>query len=1020
MQLIFFLIFSLLVFSPTAVFSQQTDDFNFRDDYMVTETDHFKIIYPKRASKVVGDAISITEDVFDTINYIFGYTPASRTVLVIEDEDVSGGWAIASINAIAFWATAMEFLFRGTHNWMRDVIAHEYAHVVSIRPSYKFAPSLTDIRLGYMSSLNNQNNFSLGTVAIPLSNMPMWFLEGLAQYVSKLVGGDRYDSHRQMMLRADAINGTFLTLDEMRVFSKDARDSERVYNHGFSFVQYISDNYGIESIREIINESSELLNFSFDASVERVLGIPIQELYNNWTGQLKKEAFALIDTMNSFEGITISEPGFYVVHPKIVGNKVFYKSSLQTEFGPLSYMVSNLDSLKYDSLKMDFRKHNELVIPAVNLSFDIAVDSSFYVISRMGKRGSPFRNLYIARRDYDLRDTTVLRFKKEEILSKKSRIIDVDISNNNTLIAFTRNRIGHKSVGVMDTTGKVIFETDTIGGRNAHIFNPYFCESDSLVIFSYFVENSRNIGILDFKNKITSVLIKNSSHDQRDAKIWNNKVIYSADYSGIFNIYAKDLETNLKHRITNVQTGAFMPFVNDSVLVYSQYGHRGYVIKVIRNWQERLLEVFNEDYDSIKISEISQPQSEPLNLMRYKTYQYSPLPDRYIFSPLIMSDFFGHQRTLKVGMTGFFFDPLMQLSAGFYGAVNLLNILDEGTDFDIGFHLESRLLPFTTVFNFDYTRIDDKIHFQRESDGEWDVDSVNYIVRQFGLNNRYQINNNHKIHLFGQLAINGARHYTESDNFSFRYDYYQGVAGGVMLSRFSPIPTSDFNIDPKGLFFRVRLAGNYDRLMRASDNVWDVFFVTPHGTLRPRNDKYIYPSLCFLLHYYMPMPKFHFLTAGIKMSASTRFNAELDSFFYTPNSGFVGVQAYPLKSDDLLSWRYSGTNNFYFRPVVRAPLISNIGRAVSLIYFDRLYATFFGEYGFSSSGTFTFYDLRTKSLRGVGASVRLETIFGASYPWLVELKTAMPWRGGLRYDELKVYLEASLSLDGLGAIESPF
>ena len=83
---------------------------------------------------------------------------------------------------------------------------------------------------------------------LPSDILPPWFSEGIAQYESSRHGSDRWDSHRDMILRTLTLSHKLLTWDHMQVFAGKGDDFEKTYNHGFSLVSYISKNYGYDKI----------------------------------------------------------------------------------------------------------------------------------------------------------------------------------------------------------------------------------------------------------------------------------------------------------------------------------------------------------------------------------------------------------------------------------------------------------------------------------------------------------------------------------------------------------------------------------------------------------------------------------------------------------------------------------------------------------------------------------------------------------------------------------------------------
>ncbi|MCK4447821.1 MAG: hypothetical protein KAW56_12170, partial [Candidatus Marinimicrobia bacterium] len=103
------------------------------------ETAHFKIHYHEGAEWTANQSADIAEAIYGSVTSFYDFEPDSKTDLVIKDsDDFSNGAAYYYDNKIEIWATPLDFLLRGNHSWLRDVITHEFTHIVSLQKAMKY------------------------------------------------------------------------------------------------------------------------------------------------------------------------------------------------------------------------------------------------------------------------------------------------------------------------------------------------------------------------------------------------------------------------------------------------------------------------------------------------------------------------------------------------------------------------------------------------------------------------------------------------------------------------------------------------------------------------------------------------------------------------------------------------------------------------------------------------------------------------------------------------------------------
>ena len=125
-------------------------------------------------------------------------------------------------NKIEIWAPSLDTPLRGDHNWLRNVITHEFTHIIQVQKTMKAGRRLPFL---YFQLLDYENvrrpDVLYGypnvivTYPIPVLNNPAWFAEGTAQYQREWLHYDDWDSHRDMLLRTRVIAEEEVALEDM-------------------------------------------------------------------------------------------------------------------------------------------------------------------------------------------------------------------------------------------------------------------------------------------------------------------------------------------------------------------------------------------------------------------------------------------------------------------------------------------------------------------------------------------------------------------------------------------------------------------------------------------------------------------------------------------------------------------------------------------------------------------------------------------------------------------------------------
>ena len=321
-------------------------------DWYTIESDHFFVHFQEGNSRPAQVISRIAEEIYEPITDLYGHDPDHKVSIVLIDRlDYSNGAAFFYDNKIEIWLPSLDTPLRGTHNWLRNVITHEFAHIVQLQSSMKRSRRRPATYLQWLSYEDVRRpdvlyGFPNGIISYPFFgiSMPAWMAEGTAQYMRDELNYDDWDSHRDMLLRTRILDGTHLSLEKMGTFSsKTSLERELTYNQGFAFTRYIADRFGEQSIADITRSFSRRGVYDVRKAIKLATGVDGAEVYNDWISELQEHYAKLSEgRIKDPENRTwIESDGFFNFHPAFDpdGKKIAYLSNKRTDGAMVSLFV---------------------------------------------------------------------------------------------------------------------------------------------------------------------------------------------------------------------------------------------------------------------------------------------------------------------------------------------------------------------------------------------------------------------------------------------------------------------------------------------------------------------------------------------------------------------------------------------------------------------------------------------------------------------------------------------------------
>jgi len=976
----------LIIFALSTAISAQFNEFYPEYEWYTIKGKHVFVHYHEGTERTARVVAKIADEVWDPITSLYGYEPDKVHYVIKDIDDYSNGATYFFDNKIEIWASALDFDLRGTHNWLRNVISHEFTHMVQIQSGMKWTRSIPAFYIQYLDYQDvRRPDLLYGypdviiSYPMPGINIPAWFAEGTAQYMRKEFGYENWDSHRDMILRSYVLDDNMLTWNEMGEFGKTSLGNESVYNSGFALTRYISQKYGEDKLRLITQKLGKLTNFTIDAAFKDVIGKDGDEIYDEWKSVLKSSYGKRIKAVqeNLVEGELLFDKGFGNFYPKF------------TKDASKIYFISNKgnDYLSTSSLfEYDFKtKKTKMVISGIRSTIGLTPDEKKIIFAKLSEDNPKWINihdLFI----YDIEE------EEETRLTFGLRANNPDVSHNGKKITFVYQKDGTTNLGIVDIDGKN-FKRLTFFENGEQVYNPKFSNDDSHIIFDYSIKEGRDIAKVDTSGANFEFLVQTNVDERNASYDKDGNLIYASNETGIFNLYKIDKGTKERTRISNVLGGAFMPAIDSSGnIVYAGYNSHGYKLYQLPLEEQNKVDdskkyvwlnnpplqkdIPNGDINNFDIKRLQ--NYDDTDVEGYESEPYTGFFSKMSFFPFIRYDNYNLTNNgldkIKPGVYLYSSDYLNRYSM--FGSFAINKRLER--DIYFGFEYRNKLpllygLGIKPELVFELYSVSRKanvdLYFGSYEDTLGNV-HYDYIVPTDVTYNLFEVD----------LAF---RHkvFAEGNKIEFRFIYSDYVAA-----------LGSFTI-PNG-------GGLYPTTKDTYFKGWNMQFTYWHRGLRPYIDSDINPigrEVTFQLNYeidnyngegqyivedglLLPLytdytfaraeldwkehiaftSKNHTINARLK--AGGIIGATLPTFFDYYIGGLIGMKGYPF-------YAIGGNQAYWFNLTYRFPLFRNIDSRLGPLYLDKIFLSVYADIGDAWTGKF--YGIENAK-KGAGAEIRIK------------------------------------------------
>ena len=229
-------------------------------DFEVKETPHFDIYHYLDNPEKVDELGQYIETWYTLHKAVLGDTFSVRNPFILYDNHadfqqtnaISGNIGIGTGGVTEAFKNRVILPLALTNQQTYHVIGHELVHAFQ-----------------YNMILNSDS-----TSMQSLQNLPLWMVEGLAEYLS--IG--RVDAHTSMWIR-DAV-----LQDDVPKITRLSNPEYFPYRYGQAFWSFITGTFGDEAITPLFKNTAL---YGLDTGVDSTLGISLKELSDRWVDSVK-------------------------------------------------------------------------------------------------------------------------------------------------------------------------------------------------------------------------------------------------------------------------------------------------------------------------------------------------------------------------------------------------------------------------------------------------------------------------------------------------------------------------------------------------------------------------------------------------------------------------------------------------------------------------------------------------------------------------------------------------------------
>ncbi|SFC38645.1 WD40-like Beta Propeller Repeat [Marinospirillum celere] len=513
--------------------------------WITRESQHFIVHAPSNLKEYLPRVAKLAENAHQQLSVELDWQPKAKTHLVLTDDyDLANGWAsIYPFNQNRLYISHPDRFtnLEAYDDWLRLLIEHEYTHTLHLDQAEGGPAALRQV-------------FGRVPLFFPHLFQPLWLLEGLAMRAETdhEAGVGRGQSSLQALRMRAEVEAGLISLSRVSGQNRDW-PPDQAYLYGVYFYQFLDETLGPEAVQTWLQTyRRNLFPFLLNSTARRSLGKSFPELWGDYQHWLE-ERFTPLNSPYP-QGHPLTTKGLNEAPPASNGKQVY-----------------RLESSRHGPTRLQLHQPGQVTKTLTRLEGQGLID--------VNQQGQVVISRYQQRRDNRLYSDLWLWDEQSGLkrLTSGQRYRQARWLGEEELLA-RKQVAGISSLDLLDHQGR--FKKTLWQGKEREVLGDFSVSPNGRYLAASLKPpgQSWQLALLDLTNGSWQLLTHNNSlQGQPSFSPDGQSLLFTADYTGVYNLYRWNLETGTSTQLTDHNLGAFTPVeLETGELIFQSYSSQGY------------------------------------------------------------------------------------------------------------------------------------------------------------------------------------------------------------------------------------------------------------------------------------------------------------------------------------------------------------------------------------------------------------------------------------------------------------
>ena len=546
--------------------------------FSTLETTHFSIHFHQGLEAVAQKSARIAEEVHGKLAKEFAWQPSEKTEMVlIDNSDFMNGFATAlPYNTIYIQVVppGIASTLGEYEDWLKVVITHEYAHIVTSDPSRGYWKVMRTIFGKTIPGVDPLSELLFLVTAPPNTFMPRWWHEGMATWAeTEYTGQGRgRSSYYDMVFRMAVAGNTLPTVSQINGDVAAWPAGNLPYLYGYKLQQYIADTYGKDALGKLNLGHAGRFPYAISAPPQDLFGgRNYGDLYADMITALRREESRRIAilSMAPFTPLrTVSNLGETLTNPRFSpdGSRIAF-----TRRDPHDHTSVVVTDSSGGAIIAEFRRRSS----DGNISWSPDGRKIYFSQAEIESGFNTYQDLY----EYDVADASTTR------LTHGQRLGDADLSPDGTRFAAIVSVRGSQNLVLLDRgdVGKGSAPRPITDYTLQRVSSPRWSPDGSKISYAV-TDNAGHTTLRCYDSGTGGDQAFFTVSHTAAYPVWSRDgsfLLYVSDETGVFNLFAYHLKEGKSYQVSHLLGGALQPDISPdgTAIIFSSYNASGFSIE---------------------------------------------------------------------------------------------------------------------------------------------------------------------------------------------------------------------------------------------------------------------------------------------------------------------------------------------------------------------------------------------------------------------------------------------------------